>query len=300
MRAEFTLDESSILYRLLAENTTDIILKTDRQGFIVHATPAIEQFGVRLPSLLIWPNLRDLVDPPWRTAVEDEHHAVISGQETGEWIELRASLPDGCARWFEMQMRGLRDDAGAPYGALVIMRSIEDRRGHEEQLFAATMTDPLTGLTNRRAFVAMLEHLVTAEAGGCLAIFAIDHFKAINLQYGHSVGDDVLVAFADFLRTLMRADDIVSRIGGESLGVLLPKATPDQAEALCRRTIVTLSEVGHAAGGAGLSVTASAGVARIRSSVDDTIRRAELALFFAKAKGRNRLEMHEEARLPGA
>jgi diguanylate cyclase (GGDEF)-like protein len=158
------------------------------------------------------------------------------------------------------------------------------------------MTDPLTGLTNRQAFVAMLQHLVQANAGGCLAIFDIDHFKAINMQYGQSIGDEVLVSFAEFLRTLVRSDDIVSRIGGESLGVLLLKATPDQAETMCQRIIAALAEIGQF--GRRISVTASAGVARIHGSVDDTIRRAELALFLAKAKGRNRLEMHEDTRLP--
>jgi diguanylate cyclase (GGDEF)-like protein/PAS domain S-box-containing protein len=298
MRLKFTLRESSALYRLLAEHTTDIILKTDREGFIVHATPAIEQFGVRLPNLLIWPHLLDLVHPSCREAVRIEHEATVTGSESETWVEFLALLPDGSERWFEIQMRCLRDGEGQTYGALSIMRSIEERRRYEERLFAAAMTDPLTGLTNRRAFVAMLQHLIETEAGGCLAIFDIDHFKAINMQHGQSVGDDVLVAFADFLRGLVRADDVVSRIGGESLGVLMLKATADRAEASCRRIITALSEFGQARDSRSFPLTASAGVARIHGSVDDTIRRAELALFFAKAKGRNRLEMHEEARLP--
>lgn len=297
MRLKFTLKESSALYRLLAEHTTDIILKTDPDGFIVHATPAIEQLGIRLPNLLIWPHLLDLVHPSCRTTVGNEHDATLTGQETGTWIEFLALLPDGRQRWFELQMRCLRDDQGQIYGALSIMRSIEERRSYEEKLFAAAMTDPLTGLTNRRAFVAMLEHLVTAQVGGCLAIFDIDHFKAINMQYGQSVGDGVLVAFADFMRTLVRSDDVISRIGGESLGVLMLKASPDQAETTCQRIVTALAEIGRG-GGYGFPLTASAGVARIHGSVDDTIRRAELALFLAKAKGRNRLEMHDEARLP--
>lgn len=168
----------------------------------------------------------------------------------------------------------------------------------QEQIFAAAMTDPLTGLTNRKAFIAMLQHLVDTRVGGCLALFDIDHFKTINMKYGQAVGDEVLVVFADLLRTLMRSEDTISRIGSESIGILLPRARADQAEAICARVVTTLSEVRQTAGSQRLAITASAGVARIEGSLDDTLKRAELALFFAKAKGRNRLEMDEGLHFP--
>jgi PleD family two-component response regulator len=82
------------------------------------------------------------------------------------------------------------------------------------------------------------------------------------------------------------------------LGVLLPQARPDQAEAICARVIAALSDIRQTAGSNGFSITASAGVARIEGSLDDTFKRAELALFFAKAKGRNRLEMDGGLRFP--
>jgi diguanylate cyclase (GGDEF)-like protein len=156
------------------------------------------------------------------------------------------------------------------------------------------MTDPLTGLTNRRAFIAMLQHLVDERIEGCLALFAIDHLKAINMKYGQAMGDEVLVAFSDVLRSLVRSQDTISRIGGESLAVLLPQAAPKQAQAVCQRVIATLSEIRKKAGSSGFTTTASAGVARIGESLDDTLKRAEMALFFAKATGRNRLEMASE------
>src|SRR5262245_52050042 len=116
MKLQFTLGESSALYGLLAENTADIILKTDREGFVVHASPAIAQLGVTPPSMLIWPHLLDLIDPSYRPAIAAEHAAVISGRQAGCWVEFRAFSADGSERWFEAQMRCLRDDAGAIYG----------------------------------------------------------------------------------------------------------------------------------------------------------------------------------------
>lgn len=298
MEMTFTPKDTSVLYRLLAEDTTDIILKTDRKGYIVHASPGIGRLGLPLTGQLIGHHIVDLVHPTFSAAVRSEHETAIAGRQGGHWIEVPALTRTGEKRWFEIQIRGLMDDDDRISGAISVMRSIEERRALEEQLFAAAMTDPLTGLTNRKAFIAMLQHLVDHRVGGCLALFDIDHFKTINMQHGQSVGDEVLVAFSDLLRAMMRSDDIVSRIGSESLGVLLPRAAPDQAEAICARVITALSEIRQTAGSNGLSITASAGVARIEGSLDDTLKRAELALFFAKAKGRNRLEMDEGLRFP--
>jgi diguanylate cyclase (GGDEF)-like protein len=246
--------------------------------------------------MLIGPHILDLVHPACAEAIRSAHDTAIKGQRSGNWVEFAAVTKGGEERWFEIQMRCLGDDRGEIYGALSIMRSIEERLAYEERLFAAAMTDPLTGVTNRRAFIAMLQHLVDQAGGGCLALFDIDHFKAINMKHGHSAGDEVLVAFADFLRTMLRPEDIISRVGGESLGVLLARTTLAQAEAVCRPIIGALSELTRAGGG--IAVTASAGLAPIAGSVDNTIKRAEMALFFAKTNGRNRLEMDAGAECP--
>lgn len=297
MGVNFTSQEGSALYRLLAESTSDIILKTDCQGFIVHASPAIEQLGVSFPAMLIGPHILDLVHPSGAAAVQSEHEAAINGRQEGKWVEFPALTKDKRERWFEIQVQSLADDHDRVYGALSVMRSIEERRSYEDRLFAAAMTDPLTGLTNRKAFISMLQHLVDEDVGGCLALFDIDHFRNINMQYGHSVGDEVLVVFADLLRTFVRSDDIISRVGSESLAVLLPNATPDQAEVICQRIIAALAEIRQEVGAGSLAITASAGVSRIDNTLDDTIRRAELALFFAKTKGRNRLEIDTASKL---
>jgi diguanylate cyclase (GGDEF)-like protein/PAS domain S-box-containing protein len=300
MKMKFTGRESSALYRLLADTTSDIILKTDRNGFIVHASPAIERLGISLPGMLIGPHIQDLVHPACAQQIEAQHEAAIAGGAGTQWAEYPALAGDRTERWFEIRMRRLEDERGHAYGALGLMRSIEERRAFEEQLFAAVMTDPLTRLTNRSAFVAMLRHMVDEEVGGCLALFSVDHLKAINMKYGQAIGDEVLVTFADVLRGRLRARDIISRVGGESLGVLLPEVSPAQAEAICRRIIAALPEKGPIAGPGSPPITASAGIARISDCLDDTFKRAEMALFYAKATGRNRLEVDGKAPLPRA
>lgn len=291
MNMTFTGRESSALYRLLADATSDIILKTDRKGFIVHASRGLESLGISLPNMLIGPHIQDLADPASAAVIEGQHRAAIGGRPCPDWIEFPARTDDRRERWFEMQTRGLADERGRVYGALSVMRSIDERRAFEQQLFAAAMTDPLTGLTNRTAFIAMLGHLVEEGTGGCLALFALDHLRAINMNHGQAAGDEALVAFAEELRSRFRAQDIISRVGGDSLAVMLPMVSAEQAEAICRRAIAALGEKREIAGAGAIALTGSAGVARIAESVDSTLRRAETALFFAKAKGRNRLEM---------
>ena len=291
MTMGITRRESAALYKLLADATSDIILKTDCKGFIVHASPAIRDLGISLPNMLIGPHIRDLVDPACAAEIEGRHHAAIDGRQDGDWTEFPAITGDLQERWFEIQIRRLVDDQGEVYGALSIMRSIEERRAYEERLFAAAMTDPLTGLTNRRAFIEMLRHMVAKRIDGCLALFALDHLKAINIKHGQSAGDSALVAFADVLRQNLRSQDIISRVGGESLGVLLPMSEPEDVEAACRRTVDALAKVRLTADGGGFSITASAGVSRIVRSVDDTLKRAEMTLFFAASTGRGRVEV---------
>lgn len=246
-----------------------------------------------MPNMLVGPHLLDLVGPEGKDAVSKAHAAALAGNETGQWVEFPAVTSDERERWFEMRCSSLRDEAGMVYGALCVMRSIDERRSLKEQLFAATYTDPLTGLTNRAAFISMLEHMLHTGMDGCLALFSIDFFRTINMQYGQQTGDEVLRVFADLLREMLRADDIISRIGSERFAVLLPGTSREEAQGICERVVTTLAELRQKVGKSRFAITASASVASISDSLDSTLERAEMALFVAKAKGRNRLEMEK-------
>jgi len=152
------------------------------------------------------------------------------------------------------------------------------------------MTDPLTRLTNRMAFVSMLEYMVCSKAGGTLALFDLDHFMTLNMRYGQSAGDEMLCAFSDLLRDIVRREDIISRIGSERFGVLLPGLDPEQACEVCQPVVDTLAVLGRPDQAECFGITASAGIAPISGTVDRTMKHAELALFAAKAKGRSRVE----------
>lgn len=306
MGANFTPEESFTLYQLLAENTSDIILKTDCDGFVSYASSALERLGVARAGQREGFHLLDLVHESCAETVAAEHAAVVAGHKRQSWIEFPAAATSASGkapeRWFEIRMRRLVDKQNRVAGTINVMRSIQDRVALEDKLFAASMTDPLTGLANRTAFISMLHHLVDAREGGCLAIVAIDYFKAINMRLGQSIGDEVLVVFSELLRTLMRPEDVIARIGGESLAILMPELSTGEAKTLCANIVSTLSAIRQSVGAGGTPITASIGVSPICGSLDDTITRAEMALFLAKAKGRNRLEVDDGrplSRMPG-
>ncbi len=159
-------------------------------------------------------------------------------------------------------------------------------------------TDALTGVANRRAITAIGERRFdTAPSSGQLtvAVFDIDHFKSINDRHGHATGDEALRAVAARLAATCVAGEALGRQGGEEFVVLLTSASDGQAWQRAERFRVAVETLTGAAGAPALPpITTSIGVA-VRAvsdrSYDDLLRRADHALYRAKANGRNRVEL---------
>ena len=154
--------------------------------------------------------------------------------------------------------------------------------------------DALTQLSNRAAFDTQLMHLVSLGVllgqSPWLMIVDLDHFKAINDNYGHPAGDEVLRQVSHCLsRTFLRKQDVVSRYGGEEFAVLLLDTTPEQMTALAERLLECVREltVRHAAHE--MKITLSAGLAALRpgESASSWLGRADAALYRAKHEGRD-------------
>ncbi len=284
---DHAIRESQSLYHLLADNMTDVIVKTDRAGFVQFASPSLELRAGMHPSALAGRSILEFVHPSYGESFRSEFEETMARGGQSAWNEYLGMSADGEERWFDTQIRYAQPHGGEAAGAIIVMRNIAERKALEQQLFAASLTDPLTNLTNRRAFNSMLQYHLDVPVDGCLAMFDIDDFRSINREYGHAAGDKVLTTVAKMLRALLRKDDIISRIGGERFAVLLSRATSAEAEILCQRVVRALAEPS----GAGPRITVSAGVSRIEGSMDDTMKRADAAVVLAKAKGRNRLEM---------
>ncbi len=174
---------------------------------------------------------------------------------------------------------------------------VETLRASVAKARTEARTDPLTGAANRAAFDDELSRRCPlAAAGGdgfALIMVDVDHFKAVNDQHGHAVGDRVLTGLVAFLRPRVRRDDLIARWGGEEFAVVLPGASTRVALKKARTVLRELAGTDWTIdGGRTIRFTVSAGVAVWKSGDEpDTItERADRALYKAKHAGRNRAE----------
>ncbi|MHB2264957.1 GGDEF domain-containing protein [Aliihoeflea sp. PC F10.4] len=161
-----------------------------------------------------------------------------------------------------------------------------------------SVTDPLTGLLNRRGMMLTVPDKALGSYAA-IAIFDLDHFKQINDRHGHASGDDVLVRFANLLEDGKRNRDIAVRIGGEEFALFMPRTDSDHAAAVVRHICESLSEEEFSGDGA-FRCTVSAGIGfgdDHNPSVSDVLARADSALYAAKKAGRNRVEIEGNLRL---
>lgn len=152
-------------------------------------------------------------------------------------------------------------------------------------------TDPLTGLGNRRRLDLSLSLLQADNRTFCVIVLDIDHFKRINDQYGHDVGDQVLRSLAELMRTCCREGDVLCRTGGEEFLMLLPGASLEVAQSVAERLRRVVQDTPLEPVGA---VTISLGVACWPGGEDDpadALSKADRALYAAKHSGRNRVSL---------
>ena len=167
----------------------------------------------------------------------------------------------------------------------------------EKQLAMLSELDPLTGLPNRRGFLARALPAMAAarrNGGRCsVMMLDLDRFKAINDNFGHPAGDAVLRGVAVAIGQAVRGGDVTGRLGGEEFALLLPDGVSDAAQVADRLRTVVASEVAHPAGADNL-VTFSAGIAALdpaggQAGLEAAIAAADRALYAAKTGGRDRV-----------
>lgn len=176
-------------------------------------------------------------------------------------------------------------------------QQIHDLQQSLEAIRAETMTDPLTGLGNRKYFDRAVIEAVRAAAAGeplSLLMFDIDHFKSFNDNYGHLTGDQVLRLVAMSLRQTIKGRDIIARYGGEEFAVVLPNTALRQALTVAdniRRTVMSKELKKKSTGEILGRVTISVGVSVLQpgDTTDSLIERADACLYAAKRSGRNRV-----------
>lgn len=289
------LEEQAALHRLILDGTGDVILTLELDGSIRFASPSVRSVVGVDPAAVVGAVPRSAIHPDDVERAEAAFRDAISNPDRTFAAEFRVVIGGRLVGWFEVHSRATLDAGGRASGAVCVLRDVSRRKEEERRLSLAAMTDPLTGLCNRRAFDAALAERLAGGGGrlGALALFDLDHFKAVNDRHGHAAGDAVLRAFADVLRAGVRESDLVARLGGEEFVVLIDGADIDAARRVCERMRVRLAETEIPVPGGVVSVTVSAGIAPLlpACSTEEVLSATDEALYRAKAEGRNRLAL---------
>jgi diguanylate cyclase (GGDEF)-like protein len=183
-----------------------------------------------------------------------------------------------------------------------ILLALAKERAELRHKTAATK-DPLTGLANRRSFFQEAARLMqTSNRPVALLMIDLDHFKSINDQFGHTLGDEVLRIFAKTASANLRPSDLVGRLGGEEFAILLPAASHEVAWLVAERLRCAFAAAAATVDGVPIHATASIGLSILDPGQDMSalLDRADQALYRAKAGGRDRVVGPQQQFSPAA
>jgi diguanylate cyclase (GGDEF)-like protein/PAS domain S-box-containing protein len=311
-KAEQQLKDSEARYRLLADNSTDMVFQLDTDLVRRYVSPACRELLGYEPEEMIGIKPVDMAHPEDAPRLALMFQTLLSGKTDRHSIVNRIRHRNGKWIWAEAQMRALKGPDGTVRAIIGALRDISVRKAVEDELAEANRRlralagqDSLTGLANRRAFDEALarEHLRSRrdETPLGLIMIDVDHFKRFNDLYGHLAGDDCLRCVGAAIgEAVLRPGDLAARYGGEEFAVLLPDT--DEAGAAVtaeriREAILGL-QIRHAAN-LNEVVTISAGVASLTCAdieADRVIEAADRALYCAKDSGRNTVARASAAR----
>ncbi|GEN58068.1 hypothetical protein GCM10012290_26090 [Halolactibacillus alkaliphilus] len=292
--ARSALYESEQRFRLIAEHTSDLIQILNKDHAFVYVSPSHEKLlGYESQQLIDKPALSILSE---KSKVDMYHLFKIMLKEQ-QSIKKEGKIVDafGDEHWFELQFEPIFDDDHQHQKTIVVARDIKERKRYERELKQMAYQDPLTGLANRRMFQIRLEQVMSLyerhQVPFAVLMLDLDDFKGINDQYGHEVGDQVIVEIGQRLQMALRDMDTVARLGGDEFIVLLPEVQDatnlsrivDRIEAKFREP--------HVVNGASLNVGVSIGVVmpeKLQCELNNILSHADEALYQAKRHGKNR------------
>lgn len=263
----------------------------------------------------------------WISHVFDADRASITLQDTEEYLKLYSisgnhAIPMDCKMLSEHGMGTCMDAPMIYNGVCIGTLNVADQRKHHYTLQQAILlqslatwlalniklhlqvqemavlasTDELTGTFNRRVFVQesnqTMQHFSHTRVPFTIGILDIDHFKQLNDCYGHTAGDHVLKKMAKQIRSILRDEDFLARIGGEEFAIILPACLGDEAMQVFKRICSTIEAMEVHYEQEVLCFTVSIGVAEVGkhdADAEDVFKRADKALYCAKQAGRNRI-----------
>jgi diguanylate cyclase (GGDEF)-like protein len=175
----------------------------------------------------------------------------------------------------------------------ITMFELNELEKEKQKAQKQAFQDQLTKLHNRHYLDKLFAKLITNDNDFALIILDIDHFKNVNDTYGHNIGDEVLIKFAKILQTSLREDDIVGRWGGEEFIIVVFSKDKNILLSIANKIKDNIENALFDSVG---KITASLGISTHtkNSTIEDTIKKADIALYMAKESGRNKVTLYEE------
>jgi diguanylate cyclase (GGDEF)-like protein/PAS domain S-box-containing protein len=216
-------------------------------GVLLDANPALASLVGRAREELGGVPLLDLIPDDEQAAAENALAQLLAARDHPMRHETRLTHADGAeipvqvtACWVD------QSPDGQAAHLVLIVEDITDRKALEAQLVHRSMHDPLTGLANRLLFQDRLWHALERgnreRTSTCVLIIDLDGFKKINDEMGHPMGDLVLMAFADRLRSVLRASDTAARLGGDEFSIVCENTEPREADVLAQRLRTSVTD----------------------------------------------------------
>ncbi len=269
---------------------------------LTYVSRNLDRYGYNASEFLASPTrYLDTFHPDDLPDVMHDIESLVAGKTAEAGRERRLRTSEGHYVWVEDRTRALYDDNHALTAIEGILIDIDDRKAAEAEIARYALSDPVTGLANRKAFMNLLNNtFVAARRGGpsfAIQYIDLDRFKDVNDVLGHSKGDELLKAVAERLTQLSRASgDLVARFGGDEFAILQTAVSePSDAGAFAARVLRKLTEPFGL--GTELHITASIGIAVYSaeaSGPEDMVKQADVALYRAKELGRNQFHFHSE------
>ncbi len=297
--AELMLKRSEQHFRSIIENLQDVYYRADASGVLLEVSPSVESIFGYTPAQIIGTQMADYYAPPFSR--EDLLNALKESDGILHGHEVKIYNKQGQMRWVSVNTHYTFAADGAVSGVEGTIRDVTETRSYQDRIARMAMMDPLTGLPNRRSLLDMLHHCIATNQRrgqlGALLFVDLDEFKPINDNHGHNVGDRLLVEVAQRMQKMLRAEDSVSRIGGDEFIVLLPCLSLARAEAetesrLVGEKICAILAAPFEVAGKQLRISASIGIALFPDQdldSDELIAKADSAMYKAKHRGRNQL-----------
>jgi diguanylate cyclase (GGDEF)-like protein/PAS domain S-box-containing protein len=277
----------------VAHHSSELIALIDRAGILAYANPAASLiFGIALDDA-IGASAASFLHPDDANRVTKRFAELVAtpGSTITDTVRFVSALQE--VRILEIVATNCLHDPHVA-GIIVNGRDVTERRQLETDLLEQSLHDALTGLPNRALFIDRAERLLAManrdQVPVSVLFVDLDNFKTFNDGMGHPAGDELLVAVARRMSNTVRAEDLLCRFGGDEFVVLVDPRPPSvEADALAER-LADVLRTPFEVDGRVISVTASVGIANgVDLSVEDLVRDADIAMYQAKAAGKNQV-----------